>query len=104
MSLKYEPSSEPLHISVKKLALNPSTVRKVSIPRGSEGLVSTPPPSTLNPQPSNLNPQPYDLNPKPSTINDTHGPQTALKKETAERFPLVSPGDGFSHVDMLGVR
>jgi len=47
MSLKYEPASEPLHISVKQLSLDC---------RDTWGVARKP--RTLNPKPHTLNPKP----------------------------------------------
>jgi hypothetical protein len=50
MSLKYKPSSEPLHIAVKQMFLNEAP---------------TPEPHALHPTPYTLHPTPHTLHPTP---------------------------------------
>ena len=78
MGLKYEPSSEPLHVSAQqfhlyheKYYLERACMKFVRV-TGSGSLTVLP--STLNleplnPTPSTLHPQPYTLNPTPSTLH-----------------------------------
>jgi len=94
MSLKYEPVSEPLHISVSLLAIGvceelslwqaanldadiedlsrsltpvsrPDRYLPTPSPLSSEPYALNPKPYALNPKPYALNPKPYALNPKP---------------------------------------
>jgi len=68
MSLKYEPFSEPLHISAKWLLLKVSGRRSTG---GGGGGVGTRPDRPVvwrrgvNPNPYTLNPEPQPPNPKP---------------------------------------
>jgi len=63
MSLKYEPASEPLHISHPE----PGTLHQGLELRDDDDDDERF--STLNPQPYTLHPTPYTLTPKPSTLN-----------------------------------
>ena len=79
MRLKYEPFSELLHTSAKRLFLNRELPRfDVANP---QHLTLNPPPSTLDPQPSNLHPSPSALNLEPATLNpqpSTLNPQPSI--------------------------
>ena len=60
MSLKYGPSSEPLHISVEQLFPNLN-----HIGLWIDDLEVNPSPQTLNSEPCTPRPRPYTLNPEP---------------------------------------
>ena len=64
MSLKYEPSSEPLHIPKPEAHTLEQDFCELTLGGVS---VKVPQPSTPNPKP--LNPKPQSLNPEPQTSN-----------------------------------
>jgi len=106
MSLKYEPASEPLHISVKKLFSQPPRIRSFASTRAFEPLgTKTRKPEAWRPNPccslrlkdlqgpvtrvkkreesstsSIRNPQPSTLSPQPSVLN----PQPSALRPEAE--------------------
>jgi len=86
MSLKYEPASEPLHISAKWLTLNPVQVRLGDL--AARGRVHVRTGDILNPQPVELIPTLGALFPEagPSRTRSSHNPRAGYT------FGQVYPG------------
>ena len=91
MSLRYEPSSEPLHIRLPLISQPEPRTPNPETPNTK--------PETRNQKPETRNPKPYTLNPQPQTLNSK--PQGDVTVESP--FASFSLTGSNVHPDAMGL-